>query len=76
MARALGVVPEPERSQLLKATSAHEKAVRELDRKRRQVDAVLRAAVRAASAAGGSVREIAVLTGKSTNTIQRWLKEQ
>ncbi|WP_372453710.1 helix-turn-helix domain-containing protein [Mycolicibacterium goodii] len=36
----------------------------------------IRRAVLAASAAGGSVREIAVLTGKSTNTIQRWLKQQ
>ncbi|AHZ95506.1 HTH DNA binding protein [Mycobacterium phage Zapner] len=40
------------------------------------MSAKIRRAVVAAKAAGGSVREIAVLTGKSTNTIQRWLKEQ
>lgn len=35
----------------------------------------LREAVREAHAAGGSVRDIADLTGKSTNTIGRWIKE-
>ncbi|AWH14442.1 HTH DNA binding protein [Mycobacterium phage TChen] len=55
-----GVVPEPERTQLLEAAAA----AAELPR-----------AVRAANEAGGSVREIAALIGKSTNTIQRWLKE-
>ncbi|AYQ99391.1 HTH DNA binding protein [Mycobacterium phage Filuzino] len=40
------------------------------------MSAKIRRAVRAAKAAGGYVREIAALTGKSTNAIQRWLKEQ
>ncbi|QBI97380.1 hypothetical protein SEA_FANCYPANTS_42 [Mycobacterium phage Fancypants] len=69
MARTLGVVPEPERSNLLEA-------LKEAERHREWADQIVRLAVRAAAAAGGSVREIAVLTGKSTNTIQRWLKEQ
>ncbi|AAN07966.1 HTH DNA binding protein [Mycobacterium phage Che9d] len=60
-----GVVPEPQRSQLLNALEEGE-----------LVTEKIRRAVVAAKAAGGSVREIAVLTGKSTNTIQRWLKEQ
>lgn len=58
-----GITPEPERSQLLAAASAADAA-----------DGQLRAAVRDAHAAGGSVREIAELIGKSTNTIQRWIK--
>ncbi|WP_426332000.1 helix-turn-helix domain-containing protein [Mycobacteroides abscessus] len=33
-----------------------------------------RAAVREAKAAGGSVREIAALINRSTNTVQRWLR--
>ncbi|QXO12842.1 hypothetical protein SEA_LATRETIUM_42 [Mycobacterium phage Latretium] len=64
MARARGVVPEPNRSRLVKAARASARS-----------DEKLRHEVIEASAAGGSVREIAVLTGKSTNTIQRWLKE-
>ncbi|AEK07801.1 HTH DNA binding protein [Mycobacterium phage Yoshi] len=60
-----GETPEPQRSKLLAAVEAHDVTRSEL-----------LAAVREASSAGGSVREIAALTGKSTNTIQRWLKEQ
>ncbi|WKW86666.1 hypothetical protein SEA_KARHDO_40 [Mycobacterium phage Karhdo] len=59
--RPRNTVPEPERTRLLEAAAA----AAELPR-----------AVRAANQAGGSVREIAALIGKSTNTIQRWLKEQ
>lgn len=35
----------------------------------------LRAAVREAEAAGGSIREIAGVLGKSPHTVQRWLHE-
>ncbi|AFL47958.1 hypothetical protein AVANI_47 [Mycobacterium phage Avani] len=51
-------------------------SVRESARRRDAALQRLREEVRAAAEAGGSVREIARLTGKSTNTIQRWLKEQ
>ncbi|WP_374762435.1 helix-turn-helix domain-containing protein [Mycolicibacterium mageritense] len=57
-------VPEPERTRLLAAAQAETAAASEL-----------RAAVHAAHDAGGSIREIAGLLGVSTNTIQRWLKE-
>lgn len=56
-----GVTPEPERSRLLAAAKA---------------SADLRNAVQAAHKAGGSIRDIAQLSGLSTNTIQRWLKEK
>lgn len=59
-----GVTPEPQRTQLLAAAEADE-----------STEAELRRAVRAAHLAGGSVREIAELINKSTNTVQRWLKE-
>lgn len=39
---------------------------------KRAADLELRAAVVAALRAGGSVREVAVLTQLSTNTVQRW----
>ena len=58
-----GVTPEPERSKLLTAATAADTASVEL-----------RNAVQAAHQAGGSVREIAELIGRSTNTIQRWLR--
>jgi transposase len=58
-----GVTPEPERSQLLAAAESDQFA-----------EAQLRLAVQRAHLAGGSVREIAELIGRSTNTIQRWLK--
>lgn len=60
-----GVTPEPQRSQLIKAVEV-----------KADGDARVRAAVLAANEAGGSVRDIAELTGYSTNTIQRWLKEK
>jgi transposase len=58
-----GTTPEPERSQLLAAAARAGTAGDEL-----------RAAVQAARLAGGSVREIAALIGRSTNTVQRWLR--
>lgn len=61
-----GVIPEPERARLLAANEAEKDANHELH-----------AAVRAAYDAGGSIREIAeALGGRSTNTIQRWLREE
>ncbi|AEK09137.1 HTH DNA binding protein [Mycobacterium phage Ibhubesi] len=72
MARPLGTVPEPLRSELAEAAADLNGTLSQAEEKTRR----LRDRVLAASAAGGSVREIAVLTGKSTNTIQRWLKEQ
>ncbi|ATN88643.1 helix-turn-helix DNA binding protein [Mycobacterium phage Demsculpinboyz] len=71
MARPLGTVPEPNRSRLIASAKLTARAL-----KNAEVEvAALRREVLDAAAAGGSVREIAVLTGKSTNTIQRWLKE-
>lgn len=58
-----GITPEPQRSELLAAAEADDDA-----------EAGLRRAVQAAHLAGGSVREIATLIGRSTNTIQRWLR--
>ncbi|MCV6988707.1 helix-turn-helix domain-containing protein [Mycobacterium timonense] len=62
--RPPGSIPEPERSRLLSALRAADKA-----------NTALRHAVRDARAAHGSVREIADLLGKSTNTIQRWTRD-
>ena len=59
-----GLVPDPERVRLLAAVKGVEDA-----------DTELRAAVIAAHRAGGSVREIAKLIDRSTNTIWRWLQE-
>ena len=61
--RPLGHVPEPETRRLLAALAAATEA-----------EAELHAAVRAAFAAGGSVREIARVLAKSTNTIQAWTR--
>lgn len=58
-------VPEPQRSQLLAAAAAAEGA-----------QIALRRAVRRAKDAGGSIREIAALLSKSTNTIDRWLDQE
>ncbi len=49
--------------------------LRRLATRRRAVDAELRAAVIAASAAGGSVRVIAQAGNLSTSTVYHWLKE-
>lgn len=63
MVRARGVTPPPERRRLQAATRKHETSRAELI-----------AAVKAAKEVGGSIRDIAALTGRSTNTIQRWLQ--
>lgn len=57
-----GVIPFSEGTRLRKAANAVTVA-----------DTELRAAVRAAWRAGGSVREIAAAAGKSTRTIQDWV---
>jgi len=57
-----GVVPEPQATRLVKLAQA--------------ADIDLPEAAREARAAGGSIREIARLANRSTNTIQRWLKEK
>lgn len=59
-----GVIPDAERKRILAAMVAAKDA-----------DTELRAAVVAGLLAGGSVREMADLTGMSTNTIQRWGRE-
>ncbi|NKR61714.1 hypothetical protein GS907_24610 [Rhodococcus hoagii] len=59
-----GLIPDPERARIVAALAAREAA-----------EAELRAAVVAGLLAGGSVREVAALTGMSTNTIQRWGRE-
>lgn len=66
--RPRGVTPEPQRSQLLAAAEFADVTTTRADKQ-------LRHAVHAAHRAGGSVRHIAELLGRSTNTIQRWLKE-
>jgi hypothetical protein len=43
---------------------------------RADAEAEMRAAVRAARAAGGSVRVIADVAGLSTRTVQLWLKDE
>lgn len=58
------MIPDPERVRILAAMRAREDAVAEL-----------RAAVVAGLLAGGSVRQVAALTGMSTNTIQRWKQQ-
>lgn len=55
------MIPDPERKRILTAMAAAKDA-----------DTELKAAVVAGLLAGGSVREMADLTGMSTNTIQRW----
>lgn len=62
--RRRGTIPEPERIRLLEAMTAIDLANTEL-----------RNAVLAARNAEGSVRSIAQLLNKSTNTIQRWAQE-
>lgn len=42
---------------------------------REEAEAELRAAVVAALKGGGSIREVAIIAGMSTNTIQRWGRE-
>lgn len=59
-----GVVPDVERERLLAA-------LRQVD----EANTELRDAVVAANKAGGSVREIAKVIGKTTQTVQRWLRE-
>ncbi|WP_074322911.1 helix-turn-helix domain-containing protein [Mycobacteroides abscessus] len=58
-----GETPEPQRSRLLAAATQADSATEDL-----------RDAVREAKDAGGSVREIAALINRSTNTVQRWLR--
>lgn len=60
-----GATPAPQRAKVLKALKV-----------KADGDAGLRAAVREAHDAGGSVRDIAEFSGLSTNTIQRWLREK
>lgn len=55
------MIPDLERARVLAAMSAAKDA-----------DAELRAAVVAGLLAGGSIREMAALTGMSTATIQKW----
>jgi transposase len=62
--RRRGSIPDAERERLLAALGGT-----------RAADDELRAAVLAARGADGSVREIAALIGKSTNTIQRWTRD-
>ncbi len=59
-----GLIPDPERARILDAMRARDAA-----------DTELRAAVVAGLLAGGSIREMAALTGMSTSTIQRWGRE-
>lgn len=56
-----GVVPDAEEQRVRAAVVGAEAAEKEL-----------RASVVAALIAGGSVREVARISGKSTNTIERW----
>ncbi|MGH3804085.1 MAG: hypothetical protein ACRDTD_28915, partial [Pseudonocardiaceae bacterium] len=60
-AQRRGVIPEAESSRILAALKS-----------RAAAEVELRAAVVAGLRAGGSVREMAEVTGMSTNTIQRW----
>ncbi|WP_186328981.1 hypothetical protein [Prescottella equi] len=59
-----GLIPDPERARILAALAA-----------RNAAEAELRAAVVANLLAGGSIREMAALTGMSTSTIQKWGRE-
>lgn len=59
-----GHTPEPQRTRLLDAAARDDQAATDL-----------RHAVQAAHQAGGSVREIADLINRSTNTIHRWIRE-
>lgn len=59
-----GEIPDAERVSLQEKVEERDEARQELI-----------AAVKAAKDAGGSIRDIAELTGRSTNTIQRWLRE-
>ncbi|SUE16617.1 Uncharacterised protein [Rhodococcus gordoniae] len=59
-----GLIPDPERARILAAMRALDDA-----------EVELRAAVVSGLLAGGSVREMSMLTGMSTNTIQRWSRE-
>lgn len=56
-----GLIPDVERARVLAAMTAANDA-----------DTELRAAVVAGLLAGGSIREMAALTGMSTATIQKW----
>lgn len=67
-----GLTPEPQRSRLLAAAERVKKDAEQLT----ESEAELRRAVQEAREAGGSVREIAALIGRSTNTIQRWLRDE
>lgn len=67
--RVRGVTPEPERSRLLAALAEYEANRRELKA------AIIDAHSPPDGQQGGSVRDLAELTGRSTNTIQRWLKD-
>jgi transposase-like protein len=51
------------------------KRLRDATMARTHAEAELRAAVRVARAAGGSVRVIAEVAGLSTRTVQQWLKD-
>lgn len=59
-----GVIPDDLQRRLLAARAGQEAA-----------EAEFRAAVVAALLADGSVREVAALTGLSTNTVNRWGKD-
>ncbi|HUH68883.1 MAG TPA: helix-turn-helix domain-containing protein [Mycobacterium sp.] len=58
-----GVIPPAERKRL-----------RATERRLGEADTEMRAAVQAAHQAGGSIRSIAAEIGRSTRTIQNWLR--
>ena len=60
-AQRRGLIPDAERERIVAALES-----------RGAAEVELRAAVVAGLLAGGSVREVAGVTGMSTNTIQRW----
>lgn len=60
-----GTIPGPQRRKLIAA-----------DRRARAAVAALHTAVAEAHAAGGSIRVIADLLGRSTHTIQAWLRAE
>lgn len=70
MARERGVVP-PDVARTLLAADRKAAAA---DRKAATAAAELHAAVAAAHQAGASIRELAALLGRSTNTIQAWVR--
>lgn len=67
MGRPRNITPPEQRARILRIMRAAQRSEERYDEKLAQ-------AVRDAHVAGGSVRDIAELTGRSTSTIQRWLK--